>query len=107
MHKGKFALKIPHRSQERKVLKMVDIHCENNQQEEGKMSLHMGVAGYKDDVEFELACIPAASVQAYVQRMQQEDYSREEIRLSVQKLIGRIDAGIRHVVTKLVKEGDL
>lgn len=86
---------------------MIDIHVENHKKDEGKLEMHMGVCGFKDDVELEIACMPAAAVQAYIQRMQQEDYSMEEIRLSVQKLIGRIDAGIRHVVTKMVKEGDL
>lgn len=86
---------------------MIDIHCENDQKEEGKLSMHMGIAGYKDDVEIELACIPASTVQAYIQRMKQEDYSKEEIRHAVKKLIDRIDAGIRHVITKMVKEGDL
>ena len=86
---------------------MIDIRVENDPKSESHLSMHMGIAGYKQDVEIELACIPAATVQAYIQRMKQENYSKEEIRQSVKKLIDRIDAGIRHLITKMVKEGDL
>lgn len=86
---------------------MIDIRVENDPKSESHLSMHMGIAGYKQDVEIEMACIPAAMIQAYIQRMEQEGYIHKEIREDVLKLVSRIDRGIRNTVSRLVKAGDL
>lgn len=86
---------------------MVDIHVENHRKDEGRLEMHMGICGFKDDVELEIACIPAAMLKAYVQRMQQDNFIRKEIREDVLALSVKIDRGIRAVISELVKEGDL
>lgn len=72
-----------------------------------QLDMRVGVEGFRRDVETEMSCIPAAMVQAYIQRMQDESYSREEIRLSALKLCTGIESAIKRNMERLVEEGKL
>lgn len=72
-----------------------------------QLDMRVGVEGFRRDVEIEMSCVPAAMVQAYIQRMQDEGYSRSEIRLSSLKLCTRIESSIKLNMERLVKEGKL